>query len=171
MMNIGEFTVESGRIRVTDPCYEPDTWCAYVIDDAKKGLWTAKLSYMEGRVSELRINHFSHSTVEPAAKTDAQIGVDSGQAGFYDDAFFVENHGGEYGELDTFYGKNCNATIEHDTGIIEECGVVSSSGWGDGVYDLYVARDKDGLVIAAKIVFLYDEEDEDEEEDEIDDQS
>ena len=131
-MNVGEFTVTSGRIRVSDPCYEPDIWCSYVIDDAKRGLWLSKLKYSDGRVSELHINHFNHSAAEASMKTDARIGVDSAQAGFYDDQFFVENHGGRYGETGTFYHKNCTATIdEGGYGIIDGSGVVSSSGWGD----------------------------------------
>ena len=26
--HLGEFNVESGRVRVTDPCYSPGVWCS-----------------------------------------------------------------------------------------------------------------------------------------------
>lgn len=33
------FTIASGAMRVTDPCYDMDTWCAGTLDDVKNGVW------------------------------------------------------------------------------------------------------------------------------------
>ena len=33
MIKIGEFTTSSKVLRVTDPCYDSDTWCAGTVDN------------------------------------------------------------------------------------------------------------------------------------------
>ena len=54
-------------------------------------------------------------------------------------------------------------------GIINGVGFVSSSGWGDGGYTCYTAKNEDGQIVGIKIVFIepdYDDDDEDDYEDE-----
>lgn len=42
---ICEFAVASGALRVTDPSYQPDVWCAGQIDDVRNGRWLAEVGY------------------------------------------------------------------------------------------------------------------------------
>ena len=57
-----EFEVTSGVLRVSDPCYERDTWCAGTIEPAIEGYWTAQaVIFNEGswgnRVGYLIVQH------------------------------------------------------------------------------------------------------------------
>jgi hypothetical protein len=96
------------------------------------------------------------------------IGVDSGQAGFFDAEFYIG------GDDQKFYDQVCDLTLNGDNAGVIAFGAVSSSGWGDGCYELQTIR-HDGEVVAARIVFMEDtpaedeyneEDDEDNEEEE-----
>ena len=169
-IRLGEFEITSGVMRVTDPCYDKETWCSGTVD-AKNGTWEAFIETSnEGgwgnRVSSLTVLHMNSGRSYSASDwdmTSIDVGVDSGQAGFFDNALYPDGERtGEFGDLDTFYGKVCDLTCEtkESAGVIP-FGAVSSSGYGDGGYKCYVRR-MNGLVVAAKIVFISDdEEDED----------
>lgn len=171
--HLGEFEITSGIMRVTDPCYNKDTWCSGSFV-AELGIWEAIVGISdEGqwgkRAAELIVMHESQrdSFDGDWEKTKIDVGVDSGQAGFFDNAKYPDTERtGEYGDMDTFYGQACALThSEKDRNRVAgvmEFGAVSSSGYGDGGYDCYVRR-KNGVVVAAKIVFISDEEIDDEE--------
>ena len=38
---VEHFSVKSGAMRVTDPCYQIDTWCAGTLENVKNGQWSA----------------------------------------------------------------------------------------------------------------------------------
>jgi len=40
---IGDFTVKSGELLISDPCYEDDGSCNYVSKKAKKGTWAVQI--------------------------------------------------------------------------------------------------------------------------------
>lgn len=228
------FEVKSGALRVTDPCYNMETWCAGTLEGVKNGKWFAQLGYsidegelerirkwhqnkidklqalidagkdegerkiLEvwygqriqdlkdkdpvegyiGRVAYIAIRHESAAACTPIdldryQTSEICVGVDSGQAGFFDLEPFAaqsatEEENGGYNqdtEHGKFYRSICEQTSEGDlatVGIVP-FGAASSSGYGDGSYSLYVLRDKDGLVIEAVIVFIYRYEEGDEE--------
>lgn len=159
------FRVESGALHITDPCYDEDTWCAIHDVSAKNGEWYG-VAYLDGqKVRAIVVEHQDTSTYENDRRfqpLDGTVGVDSGQAGVFD-AEAYGNGEGDYGDLSTFYGRACYATLPdgndtevHDTfGYIKE-GFVSRSGYGDGSYTAYGIRDGDELV-AVKIVFIQDD--------------
>jgi hypothetical protein len=208
-----KFEITSGKIRVTDPCYTKDIWCAGVLENCLNGMWEAsKVLYGNAitngwgeRVGELKICHEQYLGSECYEKTDIDVGVDSGQAGFFDDEKYPDGETGEYGSMDTFYGKVCAGTSgtpreykekmysDENIKILEELfsnnteldkdevkkiidtmksamvtretheylgianvgfGVATSSGYGDGGYSCYVKRDINGMIVAAKIVFI-----------------
>ena len=228
------FEVKSGALRVTDPCYNMETWCAGTLESVKNGKWLAHVGYnidpedvammhkfaqqcideqqaliddaknreerealeiwygqtlrklkeqkaeidnYTGRVAYIAIRHESTIACSPPylknfTESEIHVGVDSGQAGFFDLELFAaqsatESEDGyqqdtEHGK---FYRSICEQTGDDSDGFaIVPFGAASSSGYGDGGYPLYVLRDKDGLVIEAIIIFLaeYDEEDEEE---------
>ena len=82
-------------------------------------------------------------------------GVDSGQAGIFDDSKYpdTDEERGEYGDNDRFYGKCCNKTMNNEgCGVFDGC-FVSSSGYGDGSYNCYIAE-KDNEIIGIAIQFI-----------------
>ena len=176
----GFFEIKSGKVIVSDPCYERNTWCQGVIDKVKNGEWEAYLYIFDegewGKRVGYLLAHHQDNTVYPTdsnwEKQDFEVGVDSGQAGIYDEA---EYHGGEddYGQ-GGWYDINCNLTCDRENGTtrnggVLEGGVVSCSGYGDGGYDCRTIT-KDGEVVGILIDFGLDDfwrEDEEELEDEI----
>jgi hypothetical protein len=191
VLSAGEFTT-SGKIWVSDPCYEirlPRS--NHIIEHASPGLWSGTyLLSNEGmfhghpdiRVRELVVKHNDSFEIEPSLawvhEKKVNIDVDSGSAGFFDLAEREKLPEGrrEEPEWQKWYdecfkaryieGKYNRKMGWHESwsiaGPVRGWGVVSSSGWGDGGYDLYTKRLL-GFVVAAKIVFISDEEDENEE--------
>ena len=167
---LGDFTVgEEGRIRVTDPCYERAIGTDVI--QAKPGRWEATVSYVDKgmfgvRVSALTIKHSDgHEPMTNIRSID--VGVDSGQADFFDDARYPQGDTGEYGDLTTFYGKACDTTVptlrdnELQGGIVDHegpMGAVSVSGYGDGCYTLVADASEGQEVTAMRIIFISDED-------------
>lgn len=117
LTQIGSFEI-SGKMRVSDPCYKPDVWCCGTLN-TRPGIWDAAVLVMDDkmtdgwgdRVAVIAAKHencaipldaktINNSTdgskvIAPWKMADFEVGVDSGQAGFYDDNNFVERNGGE----------------------------------------------------------------------------
>ena len=147
-INLGE------EIYVSDPGYDVGIWCQAKLNNILPGQYNCYINIWSNeetkgwgqRVSALFILHKDYQ-INPEEKTYFDIGVDSGQAGFYDYQYF-ENTRND----DAWYYNICNSSRY---GVIKnnKC-VVSSSGYGDGGYRLYVGRNKDGKIVSAKIDFL-----------------
>lgn len=96
-VNIGEFNLKSGTVRISDPCYEKDTWCAGTVDSVKTGKWLSSIVKYDDsetdwgdRVGELHAYHESKETKEEPEweELGIDVGVDSGQAGIFDEDFY-----------------------------------------------------------------------------------
>lgn len=184
-MKTNAFEVVSGKLFVSDPCYDLDTWCAYHIPNAKKGVWRMESERDDRhglgmRNVEIVAHHVDHTPMSHEYRLGFdQIGVDSGQAGIFDAQFFKDDelvdgipHLGEFGICSEapWYSLCCDRTLyegENNENPHHVCGAgvvpygcVSSSGFGDGRYECFVIE-KDGKIVAVKIVFLTDDEDED----------
>jgi hypothetical protein len=210
------FAVTSGALRVTDPCYDMETWCAGTLENVKNGIWQAQVGYHKdeldmsmsakwrqdyvqqmqevasefmkehiareiaridesaaayiGRVAYLHIrhenaqSHFDHEAEFDSTWGDSTIdvGVDSGQAGFFDLALFDQMCGSPPLK-DKFYDEVCALTCDTEGQWgVHPVGTVSSTGYGDGSYTCLVRRDEELKLVEAIIVYLpeYDEEDE-----------
>lgn len=169
---IGQFKVQTNVIRVTDPSYDRGTWCAGCIEDVKTGTWEARIKTIDDRVGELHAYHVDikkETTKKPHwIEQEFEVGVDSGQCGFFEDDIYPVGDTGEYGDEDTFYGQCCELTEENGVGLMDR-GVVCSSGYGDGSYTSYTLEEK-GKVVGVKIIFI-DESGDDYEGNEDDDYS
>ena len=162
--NLGTFEVKSGKLHISDPCYEydeNDKICVLTLKDVLNGKYIAKIS-IESKyndVESLTIYHEKYSEVEPNFLMGT-IGVDSGQAGIFDLKYYEKNQGGEFGDLNSFYGLACSLTLSKEQGgIMNYAGVVSSSGCGDGEYEVYVGANDIGEIVSVKIIFIeHDEE-------------
>jgi hypothetical protein len=142
-----------------------------VLKNVKPGKYNCELRISDegswgDRVASLSIQHVEERSIGYAEDSGIDVGVDSGQAGIFDDSLYPKNveSNGEYGELDTFYGKACALTYDENDrevkgGILDGKGVVSSSGYGDGSYTCLIAKNKKGQIVAIEIVFIGDEDD------------
>lgn len=168
MAKIGTFEITSGKARITDPCYDINTWCSGEVL-AKNGKWNAYTNISnEGawgkRVAELYCIHELHDedlsiNFYPLTKVNFEVGVDSGQAGIYDAIKYANESGGEYDDLTSFYGKVCEQTLSDKKAGILDWGVTSRSGFGDGGYDAFVFTNRYSEAVFIKIVFIAEAED------------
>ncbi len=182
---VGTFEVESGEVRVSDPCYEIDTWCAGTLENVKKGTWIAKVIHSGGRCAILVAHHKDNPIKYDSDKFIAEgfeVGVDSGQAGIFDQEYFkndeivkgVKRIGKKKDQIcvdEPWYSVCCDRTLQKTGAGVIPFGCVSSSGWGDGGYECSTVKTNDEIT-AIKIDFAIledeiwdDEEDEDEDED------
>jgi hypothetical protein len=103
VVDLGEFEVTSGKVRVTDPCYENDTWCSGEIENVKNGTWKSQVVKKDenmwgNRCARIICAHeknigyllFGQEEVgdNPWKECDFEVGVDSGQAGVFDAALY-----------------------------------------------------------------------------------
>lgn len=163
---IGNFKTNSDILRITDPCYTKDTWCSGILQNCQIGKWSAFLIYSNEGSFGIRVSQI-FAVAGDISISDAQkvldeynwklanihVGVDSGQAGIFEDNEYPEEETGEYGDNTTFYGKCCDLTQTDDQGGVLDFGVVSSSGYGDGSYECFYAE-KNDLISSIRIVFL-----------------
>jgi len=170
-------SVELGdHVIVSDPCYAPGTWCAGGLL-VKPGRWAGEAGIMDGRVAVLFASHKSSSAYMPKSMDDLsgwtkegfEVGVDSGQAGIFDqrhyrkDASVLPEDIGDICPDEPWYSHCCKITCGEDRAGACKVGFVSSSGWGDGGYTCWTLRDKDGKVVAICINFLLEDNPEEDE--------
>ena len=158
VLKLGSFNV-TDEIIVADPCYDYDNLGTLALDNVLSGKYIATAEVEKNLVVALHISHVNFKNDILESERVGYIAVDSGQAGFFDLDFFRKNHGGEFGDLNSFYGLACAITLSpKQAGVIKKRGVVSSSGFGDGCYDVFVSRDEVGKIIAASLFFIEEED-------------
>jgi hypothetical protein len=152
--DLGTFSVNSETLRVTDPCYNKNTWCAGDLKKVKNGEWKANtLVFSAGltgwgpRNAELRIFLPGEIPTTKWTKSKIDVGVDSGQAGFF--ANYPEEP-----RDDGWYDNICDLSLSRYEGGVIQDGVVSRSGFGDGGYKCYYRKNNEGKIVSAKIVFI-----------------
>jgi hypothetical protein len=144
------------------------------------GGWRAKVEFFEDHDWGRRVSRLTawKTDLQPILETDWQhvphcVDVDSGQAGFFDLEHYPEGETGKCGDLNTFYGRACATSHTKEEGFtagrIDDFGVVASSGFGDGGYNLeavfkgkitdpYLFEHTDA--IALRVTFIGDDEEE-----------
>lgn len=142
----------------------------WICEDDLKRLKQRKAEYT-GRVAYIHVFHESVSPRDMTAELDStwvkagiHVGVDSGQAGFFDFAQYEKTYRDKKTQ-EAFYDGICNLTLGKDQFGVNEFGAVSSSGYGDGGYEIHFRSGEDGKVEEAVIIFIeeYEEEGEGEE--------
>lgn len=150
------------EVMISDPCYSDPTWCQHKLKDVLPGEYSVYNKYFDGgewgvRNSMLIAVHQDYEMVDNLRWkecTRAVIGVDSGQAGIFDLPYYrkdsvFENEESEFlkgyrvkndEEGEVWYAHMCDRTLgENGWGHFEN-GVVATSGYGDGSYNLYLAK-------------------------------
>lgn len=186
---IKQFEVTSGKLVCSDPCYSIPTWCQGIVENVKNGVWGAEINLSdEGdwgkRVASLYIVNEDANAKMTGIETkifeeeplNFNAGVDSGQFGFFDFAHYRNDESAkdlkkfEFGDNydtqsgDTWYRACSDLTLGDEQWGVLPNGVVSSSGFGDGSYDVFGYKDAYGEYVAFAVVFIYDEEDDEDDE-------
>lgn len=150
---------------VTDPCYATGIWCSKLLGNVKEGKFKClfRILYDEEsgrRVSSLIAIHegfLKCIDFKDKFQFDSKkickipyynvIGVDSGQAGIFNYDYYVAHQPDDNWEPDikgnkSWYRKVCDITgSEQLGGVIDNNGVVSQSGDGDGPYNCFTFYD------------------------------
>lgn len=183
-----KFEVTSGKMVLSDPCYELGTWCQGVAENVKNGTWVGVLEQSDEGGWGVRNSILISMNVEAMEKNprlEMELmssgdlinwgGVDSGQFGHFDYANYRKDENAidlpkvwedewESQEGDKFYRACCYQTLEtEDSFGVIPFGVLSSSGYGDGSYPTYGIKDENGEWVGFMTIFIGDDEDEDDE--------
>ncbi len=167
---IGNFSVESGKLIVTDPCYSTaDTEMQVQLSNVKNGGWTASISYTDDATVETLMAYFAEK--KPSGKwhvCDRLIAIDSAQAGIFDADLFgkdesvpgeVENvYDIEMSEEGLKYYVVCSDRVaSDDQGGIIPGGAIAMSGYGDGLYEVSIKYNASKEVVGVMIDFSGEE--------------
>ena len=175
MEYIGRFSL-GNKVMVSDPCYCINALDQGVLENVREGFWDAYIKTSdEGEggmhVSELvAINLDYNSEYNELNSEDINerqlfvVGVDSDAAGIFDYDYYCKYHYETnideewYNNqvVDQFFSPL--APMEWKKSIFTEFnGVASTTGYGNGNYVCYVARNTEGEIIGIKIVYISDE--------------
>ena len=145
----------SGKVVVSDPCYDRGAWCMKTDFPVKPGRYYAFAVYSdEGkmgiRVAALALYHedYIRMPLFDWQRIDCTIGVDSGQCGIFDDSAYPQTK--DHPDHEPFYDECCKITLaDSQAGILRsKQGVVSTSGYGDGTYALKtIAREGENVAL------------------------
>lgn len=165
------------KVVVTDPCYcyEPNQRGIVLLKNVQAGEYKCCVIYnKENRVKEAIILHESLSIYEQEGflwLQDGFISVDAAIAGVINYSLHEEmrkckNRSEEKWE-EKYYKEICELfSQDTDTICFRENSFITSTGWGDGRYEVYVTK-KDDKIYGIKIIYDEDEEEfEDDWEDE-----
>jgi hypothetical protein len=163
---VGNFTVESGKLIVTDPAYQADEdELQIILSNIKNGEWKAFISYTKEEVVESLSVFYGEK--KPSGKwhvCEKLIAVDSAQAGIFDYKIFGRDDTIQYEvrnvhdiEIDADglkYYVACSDVVASDAqGGVIPGGAVSMSGYGDGMYEVKVKYNIAKEVIGVMIDF------------------
>ena len=176
----------TGEVIVSDPCYTVPTWCQEVIKNVRPGMYDTEVEMSDegdwgNRVKSLTVLHENIKSPNWEHYSN-NIGVDSGQAGVFcmtsyrkdsvvRELPWLTTKGNPFGDLTTlpnfkeegedWYVKMCDRTLREEQWGTYDTGVVSSTGYGDGSYELQVCQ-MDGMIHGFRIIFIDDSYDEEE---------
>lgn len=179
---IGSFEMTAPTMRASDPGYDKSAPLSGTISDCLTGRWDAAIVCQDTQVlgvrvallavkhtktvasfalcDELRVEEERVCLAPGWQECQSIIGVDSGQAGLFDDARYKDVHVFDgwpkpaYDWGDVMYNHCCALTLSERMAGVLPCGAVSSSGYGDGAYTAVVHRNQAGMADCAVLLFL-----------------
>lgn len=146
-------------VMVSDPCYKVGVWCQGEINNVLEGEYNVYISEDDGRIKELIVSSDKYPEIEDweiNIEQSFEVGVDSGSAGIFDYKYYYDTHE-EDDILDEWYDDMLTGLFDNEDSknwlFFRNHGVITSSGYGDGIYHCYTAE-HDNKVMAIKIVFI-----------------
>lgn len=159
--NVGTLEIKNGVIDITDPCYDRNTWCR--INDMRvvpgKYICQVKLFHNDTyghRVQAIRIHLDGYCPTNKKMEYFDSIGVDAGLAGFFISPKKDYNDAEWQALCEWMWDKDKSSEWNKDEDnnyFITEEGFFSQSGYGDGVYDVRVAK-VNNEIVAVEILFI-----------------
>lgn len=152
---VGSIKFEDGLVDITDPCYDNDVWCRTTDTHIKAGKYNcyayicAKGDSVDvGRCFISRIVHTEYDKKDipnRSWKRLCSIGVDAGRAGYF-------SHKPNFDEDE--WMRFCDNSEYRNYMIMDNVckGFFTTSGYGDGKYDVYAYYRK-GEIVALEIRF------------------
>jgi SMI1-KNR4 cell-wall len=143
---LGNFTVTSGKLIISDPAYMPneEAELQIILTNVKNGKWTAAVSYTPAAVvKHLTIYYGEKKPTGKWALCDKLIGIDSAQGGVFDYAALNSNQVNYLDDVD----------ISNEQGVVVSNGAISKSGYGDGMYEVKVKYNRLKEIVGVMIVF------------------
>lgn len=155
IIKLGSFKVGEDKIVVADPSYDYGDSGTVLLKKVLSGKYFANVTTADNLITSLKICHSDYKNSDLKFERCGFIAVDSGQAGFFDKDYFVKNQGGTFSDVTSFYGLACSITMSpKQAGVIRKKGVVASSGFGDGCYNVFVAKNLTNKIVSAYIEFI-----------------
>lgn len=171
--------IESGQIVASDPCYEYPAevgglggsiiknalngFYEVIVDKSDEGDWGIRNSKM----MIIHSDHYHPDYLDYEKKEyEGCCGVDAGAFCFADEQYYKGTHTDTSSkEFDKWWEKSVMNHIEDEQWQIknEDRICLCDSGYGDGAYEVYSYKDKNGFVIAVEVIFINIYKDEDEE--------
>ncbi|EZP61532.1 SMI1/KNR4 family protein [Exiguobacterium sp. RIT341] len=138
-ISIGTFNVSS-RMLVTDS-NEQDA-ASIILEQVKSGVWTASVTYASD--GTIRLLTVYEGNDQPTGKwtRSHEIAIDSGYVLIIDEIAFRKQELSE----ELFFG-------QEDVHLLR-AGIMTESGYGDGIYDLKVKKNRDKQIIGVRINFM-----------------
>lgn len=147
---LGRFMVEGNELIVTDPYYglEEETDLQLMLSNVKSGSWTAAIIYTEDEwVKQLLVFERDKKRSGKWHRQEQPIGVDSALAGIFDGTAYRQHQAMEFETV---------VSADDQAGIVS-FGAVSTSGFGDGLYDVDIQYDISRQIIGVRVNFAEDE--------------
>lgn len=169
IIHLGNFTVKSGRINISDPCYSNEVACRGDVL-AVNGEWACHIAMSDEGSFGRKITRLSAWSIDidPNAEEITRriapftIGVDSGSVGIFDFDQYPPQ-GSSFGTEDNGFFSKCHSLVagEDQAGIVEikdhKMGVVSRSGFGNGGYKAMLWENEHGRTEEIEIAFIFSE--------------
>lgn len=117
LMSLEKTIFLSEKVRISDPGYHMDTWCAGTLENVLPGEYKCYAQYYSNRISRIEVRHVDHIDIAPVIKSSIDVGVDSGQCGIYDLDYFKTKV--TY-DRNRWYSDVCNRTFTYvkNTGYV-----------------------------------------------------
>lgn len=152
---MNKIDLSKGFVDISDPCYSKDTWCRTNNIKVKPGKYNCYMILSDEnewgmRVKESYIIHedYKESDVFPICDHIAVIGVDAGLAGYMPSEIETLNKSGDV------WSDFCYSIGRENEILYNNC-YITSSGYGDGSYPVYGAKEKGKEeYIALRILFI-----------------
>lgn len=166
----------NSKVIITDPCYGlkdyPNPSANIVLDNVKAGIYKTNTHHSDEdmwgtRVAALEIIHEDYNPLKESIEVVnldlveciGSVCVDSGQMGIYDYDYY-KSVSNDDGVDDNWYDEICKLTLSQEmSGTKDDLCVVSSTGYGDGDYNVYIGTVNNEVVYIG-IIFIGDDFDE-----------
>lgn len=158
---IGLISFPSGKVIISDPSADApvpgESFSTNLAVKIDPGPWMASYLFdsKEQRVKRLSIQHSKKPAAKGTPRIIGDVGVDAGMAGIFDAPHFPK--GPRYLDPDDKWYKDISKRLwgksNMATATLVPSGVVSSSGWGDGIYDV-IAWGQPGHIYRIDLVYI-----------------